>query len=94
MVASGRGSQSPKWIEEWGFSPLETISVKVNVGYATRVFERRPGDFFNSIGAIVAGTPPAETRYAAILAPRVAAGWITLIGMFNGERVTKDQPAS
>jgi 2-polyprenyl-6-methoxyphenol hydroxylase-like FAD-dependent oxidoreductase len=39
--ASGRGSQSPKWLEEWGFGPPETISVKVNVGYATRVYDDR-----------------------------------------------------
>ena len=81
--ASGRGSQSPKWLEEWGFGPPETISVKVNVGYATRVFERRPGDLFNSTGAVVAGTPPAETRYAAILAAEGSRWVITLIGMLG-----------
>jgi 2-polyprenyl-6-methoxyphenol hydroxylase-like FAD-dependent oxidoreductase len=81
--ASGRGSQSPKWLEEWGFGPPETISVKVNVGYATRVFQRRPSDLFNSIGAIVAGTPPAETRYAAILAAEDSRWVITLIGMLG-----------
>src|SRR5689334_19922181 len=36
--ASGRGSQSPKWLAEWGFDQPETIFVKVDVGYATRVF--------------------------------------------------------
>jgi 2-polyprenyl-6-methoxyphenol hydroxylase-like FAD-dependent oxidoreductase len=81
--ASGRGSQSPKWLEGWGFGPPETISVKVDVGYATRVFERRPGDLFNSTGAIVAGTPPAETRYAAILAAEGSRWVITLIGMLG-----------
>jgi 2-polyprenyl-6-methoxyphenol hydroxylase-like FAD-dependent oxidoreductase len=81
--ASGRGSQSPKWLEEWGFGQPATISVKVDVGYATRVFERRAGDLFNSIGAIVAGTPPAETRYAAILAAEGSCWVITLIGMLG-----------
>jgi len=72
--ASGRGSQSPKWLEEWGFGGPGTISVKVNVGYATRVFERRPGDLFNSIGAIVAGTPPQRPDTLRSWLPRVAAG--------------------
>jgi 2-polyprenyl-6-methoxyphenol hydroxylase-like FAD-dependent oxidoreductase len=81
--ASGRGSQSPKWLEEWRFGQPETISVKVDVGYATRVFERRAGDLFNSVGAIVAGTPPAETRYAAILAAEGSCWVITLIGMLG-----------
>src|SRR5262249_4789282 len=57
--ASGRGSQSPKWLEEWGFGRPEELSVKVDVGYATRTFERRPGEFFNSNGGIISGTPPA-----------------------------------
>ena len=56
--ASGRGSQSPKWLDQWGFGRPVTETVKVNVGYATRVFERRPGDFFDSAGAVIAGTPP------------------------------------
>jgi 2-polyprenyl-6-methoxyphenol hydroxylase-like FAD-dependent oxidoreductase len=81
--ATGRGSQSPKWLKEWGCGSPETISVKVDVGYATRVFERRPGDLFNSTGAIVAGTPPAETRYAAILAAEGSRWVVTLIGMLG-----------
>jgi 2-polyprenyl-6-methoxyphenol hydroxylase-like FAD-dependent oxidoreductase len=81
--ASGRGSQSPNWLEEWGFGQPKTISVKVDVGYATRLFERRAGDLFNSNGAIVAGTPPAETRYAAILAAEGGRWVITLIGMLG-----------
>ena len=38
--ATGRGSQSPKWLEEWGFGQPAVVTVKVNVGgptsYATR----------------------------------------------------------
>ena len=44
------------------------MTVKIDVGYATRVFERKPGDFFDSMGAIVAGTAPGETRYGAAIA--------------------------
>jgi 2-polyprenyl-6-methoxyphenol hydroxylase-like FAD-dependent oxidoreductase len=60
--ASGRGSRSPKWLEQWGFGAPEEMTVKVHVGYATRTFERRPGEFFNSIGGIISGTPPACAR--------------------------------
>lgn len=78
--ASGRGSLSPKWLEEWGFGRPQELQVKINVGYATRVFERRPGDFFNSMGAIVSGTPPASTRYAAVLAAERFRWVVTLVG--------------
>jgi 2-polyprenyl-6-methoxyphenol hydroxylase-like FAD-dependent oxidoreductase len=78
--ASGRGSQSAVWLDEWGFGQPPAIAVKINVGYATRVFERRPGEFFNSMGGVVAGTPPADTRYAAVLAAEGNRWVITLMG--------------
>jgi 2-polyprenyl-6-methoxyphenol hydroxylase-like FAD-dependent oxidoreductase len=78
--ASGRGSQSARWLEELGFPRLEEISVKVDVGYATRTFERKRGDFFGSMGGIVSGTPPASGRLAAILAAEGDRWVVTLAG--------------
>jgi len=80
--ASGRGSRSAKWLEEWGFGQPETVTLKVDVGYATRVFERRPGEFFNSIGAVVSSTP-ADTRLAAVLAAEGNRWVVTLAGMLG-----------
>jgi 2-polyprenyl-6-methoxyphenol hydroxylase-like FAD-dependent oxidoreductase len=78
--ATGKQSRSPRWLEEWGFEQPESIAVKVNVGYATRIFERRPGDFFNSSGGVVSGTPPRDTRYAAVLAAEGDRWVVTLVG--------------
>ncbi|MGE5526309.1 MAG: FAD-dependent oxidoreductase [Rhodospirillaceae bacterium] len=78
--ASGRGSQSPKWLAEWGFGAPEVATVKVDVGYATRVFERRPGDFFDTNGGVISATPPASTRYAAVLAVEDQRWMVTLAG--------------
>jgi 2-polyprenyl-6-methoxyphenol hydroxylase-like FAD-dependent oxidoreductase len=78
--ASGRGSQAPRWLEHWGFEPPREVAVEVNVGYATRTFERRPGDFFNSLGAIIAGTPPAGTRMGGALAVEGNRWIVTLSG--------------
>jgi len=78
--ATGKGSRSPRWLEEWGFRQPEAIVVKVNVGYATRIFERRSGDFFNSSGGVVSGTPPRDTRYAAVLAAEGGRWVVTLVG--------------
>jgi 2-polyprenyl-6-methoxyphenol hydroxylase-like FAD-dependent oxidoreductase len=82
--ASGRGSQSPKWLEELAFGRPEEVSVKVNLGYATRIFERRPGDFFNSIGGIIAGTPPAGTRAGGVLAAEDNR-WVVTLGGTVGD---------
>jgi len=78
--ASGRGSLSPKWLEELGCGRPEEVSVKVNVGYATRTFVRQPGDFFSAMGGIVSGTPPESTRYAAVLAAEADRWVVTLVG--------------
>ena len=78
--ASGRGSQSPRWLEEAGLGHPDEITVKVNVGYATRTFTRKPGDFFGSMGGIISGTPPASTRYGAVLAAEHARWVVTLVG--------------
>lgn len=78
--ASGRRSQSPKWLEELGFGRPEEISVKVNVGYATRTFERKPGDFFNSFGGVISGTPPKSTRMGVALAAEGDRWVVTLAG--------------
>ena len=88
---SGRGSQSPKWLEEWGFGQPEVISVKVDVGYATRIFERKSGDLYNSMGAIVSGTPPEETRYAAVLGAEGPRWVITLVGALGDYPPTDEE---
>jgi len=36
--ATGKGSRSARWLERWGFEQAETLVLKVNVGYATRIF--------------------------------------------------------
>ena len=81
--ATGRGSQSARWLEMCGFGRPEEITVKVDVGYATRTFERRDGDFFNSIGGIIAGTAPVSTRLGAVLAAEGPRWVVTLVGMLG-----------
>jgi 2-polyprenyl-6-methoxyphenol hydroxylase-like FAD-dependent oxidoreductase len=88
--ASGRGSQSPRWLEEWGFGTVPQLVVKVDVGYATRVFERRPGDCFDSMGAVIAGTPPVSKRLAAVLAAEGNRWVVTLAGMLGDHPPTDD----
>lgn len=79
--ASGRGSRSPAWLVAWGFEEPPLVSVKVDVGYATRVFERIPGSFYYANGGIVSGTPPGGTRYAAVLAAEGGRWVVTLAGI-------------
>jgi len=88
--ATGRGSQSPKWLREWGFDEPATATVKVDVGYATRIFERRPGDFYDTMGGIIADAPPGGTRLGAVLAAEDD-HWLVTLGGSIGDYPPDDE---
>ena len=37
--ASGRGSQTPRWLQEWGYRPPPETQVRIGLTYSTQVFE-------------------------------------------------------
>jgi 2-polyprenyl-6-methoxyphenol hydroxylase-like FAD-dependent oxidoreductase len=78
--ALGRGSPSPAWLAAWGFGTVRETAVPIEVGYATAVLERRPGDLYGSTGAVIAGTAPQSTRFAAVLGAEGDRWTITLAG--------------
>jgi 2-polyprenyl-6-methoxyphenol hydroxylase-like FAD-dependent oxidoreductase len=78
--ALGRGSPSQKWLASFGYGQVRETNVPIAVGYATGVFERRPGDLYGSVGAVIAGTAPQSTRFAAILGAEGDRWIITLAG--------------
>ncbi|MEX2080526.1 MAG: FAD-binding monooxygenase, partial [Dehalococcoidia bacterium] len=78
--ATGRGSQSPKWLREWGYPAVPETEVQIDVGYATGLFERHPSDLWGSSGAIIAGNVPEATRFGAILATENGEWMVTLAG--------------
>ncbi len=60
--ASGRGSRAPQWLMSLGYERVKETSVKVDVGYATRLY-RRPSDLpLNWKLLIIYGTPPDQRR--------------------------------
>jgi 2-polyprenyl-6-methoxyphenol hydroxylase-like FAD-dependent oxidoreductase len=78
--ALGRGSPSSRWLAGWGFGQVAETHVPIDVGYATALFERRPGDLFGCMGAVIAGTAPQSTRYAATLGAEGNRWMVTLAG--------------
>jgi 2-polyprenyl-6-methoxyphenol hydroxylase-like FAD-dependent oxidoreductase len=81
--ALGRGSQSTKWLSAWGFGDVEEESMKVDVGYATAVLERRPGDLEGKAGAIITGTPPHHKRHGVALHAEGGRWTVTLMGVLG-----------
>lgn len=81
--ALGRGSSSPQWLASWGFGEVTVELVKVDVGYASARFERRPGDVFGSNGAVITGTAPRETRHGFIIGAENNQWVVTLCGVLR-----------
>lgn len=78
--ASGRGSRSPAWLSEWGFGKCPVHTVRIDVSYATRFYQRRAGDLYNALGIVVSGKPPADRRSAGVLAAEGDRWIVTLMG--------------
>lgn len=87
--ASGRASRSGVWLEELGFERPAVEEVRVDLGYTTRMFRRRPTDLGGDMGAIIAPRPPKEMRAGFILATE-GNQWIVSMGGWLGQHAPTD----
>ncbi|MGM1063754.1 FAD-dependent oxidoreductase [Saccharothrix sp. Mg75] len=62
--ATGRGSRTPTWLEEWGYGRVEEDGVKIGLGYATRLYR------------LGSGLPADEVGINTIASPEVPRGGI------------------
>jgi len=56
--ASGAGTKSPAWLPTLGYAAPEEETVRVGLGYTTRLYRRRPGDADGRLGVVVITEPP------------------------------------
>jgi len=92
MVAdcSGRGSRSDRWLADLGFPSPSTDEVKVGVGYATRLYPRKPDDLLDGAGVLVLPTPP-DGRRTGILLPIEGDRWLLMAGAWHGAYPRNEQ---
>lgn len=88
--ASGRGSASPKWLVEGGYAKPAESFVKVNVGYATRTYRRKPGDLEGAELLIIASDPPYGKRTGLFL-PMEGDRWGCTLGGWSGDHPPMDE---
>ncbi len=88
--AMGRGSPSPKWIEWLGYPKPEETVIKIGVGYASRIYRRRPGDLQGDKLLIAFPTPPRETRMGALF-PIEGDRWLLTLGGWVGDHPPVDE---
>ena len=88
---TGRGSRTPQWLAELGYATPGESEVKVNVGYATRLYRRDPNDPRSKEWILVTPEAPAETRFGGMF-PIEGDRWIVSMGGWMGDHAPTDEP--
>jgi 2-polyprenyl-6-methoxyphenol hydroxylase-like FAD-dependent oxidoreductase len=86
--ASGRGSQTPKWLREAGIEPPAEVTVKAYLGYATQSVELPEGVLPEGVLGVSAMPYPGNTRGGVLLPSDNGLYTVCAIGM------AKDYPTS
>jgi len=78
--ASGRGSRAPQWLNSLGYGNVQETSVKIDIGYATRIY-RCPAHLpANWKALFIFGKPPDDKRGGVILPIEGGYWMVTLQG--------------
>jgi 2-polyprenyl-6-methoxyphenol hydroxylase-like FAD-dependent oxidoreductase len=78
--ASGRGSRAPQWLNSLGYGHVQETSVKIDVGYATRIY-RCPAQLPAGWKALlIYGRPPNDKRGGVIFPIQGGYWMVTLVG--------------
>ncbi len=88
--ASGRGSRSPRWLEELGYGRPEESTVTCGTSYATRLYQRDPSQPGSQDWIFI--TPEAPREYRAGGAFPIENGrWIVSLGGWHGHHAPPDE---
>jgi 2-polyprenyl-6-methoxyphenol hydroxylase-like FAD-dependent oxidoreductase len=88
--ACGRGSRTPHWLESLGFERAPESVVPIDVGYVSRIYERKPEDLSGACGIIVSPTPPNEKRVGVVF-PIEGDRWLVTLGGRLGDHAEPNE---
>src|SRR5579884_583202 len=78
--ASGRGSRAPQWLNTLGYGNVQETSVKIDIGYATRIYRCPTQLPAGWKGLVIYGRPPDDKR-GGVIFPMQGGYWmVTLMG--------------
>ncbi|MEJ3653044.1 FAD-dependent oxidoreductase [Actinomycetes bacterium KLBMP 9759] len=80
---SGRGGRSQRWLGELGHAVPRVTEITIGVGYATRLYRRKPDDLGDYEAAFALPDPPAELR-AGLVLPVEDDRWLVSLGGWHG----------
>ncbi|MEV0649416.1 hypothetical protein AB0I28_29580 [Phytomonospora sp. NPDC050363] len=87
---TGRGSRSDRWLSSLGVPAPRATEVRINVGYATRLFRRLPGDIDETVCHFALPSPPDERRTGLAL-PIEGDRWLITMGGWHGDFPDTDE---
>ena len=87
--ASGRGSRAGAWLEELGATAPPVDHVRIDMGYASRLLRRIPGQLPGRTWIATLGTPPRSKRLA-IAIPVEGDRWLVTLAGFFGDHAPAD----
>ncbi len=88
--ASGRGSQAPQWLSSMGYGDVRETIVKVDVGYATRIYRRTGQTPFDGKVLIIYPTPPGKR--AGYVFPIEGDCWMVTLAGWLRDYPPNDEP--
>lgn len=80
---SGRGGASQRWLEALGHPAPRVTEMKIGVGYATRLYRRKPTDLADAHAAFALPDPPGELCSGLAL-PVEDDRWLVSLGGWHG----------
>jgi 2-polyprenyl-6-methoxyphenol hydroxylase-like FAD-dependent oxidoreductase len=87
---TGRASRSVQWLTDLGYDAPPVSEVKVNVGYATRLFKRDPNHPLSKSWMLYTPQAPVETRFAGMF-PVEGDRWVLSVGGWHGDSAPLDE---
>jgi 2-polyprenyl-6-methoxyphenol hydroxylase-like FAD-dependent oxidoreductase len=87
---TGRGSRTPRWLQELGYRPAPVERVAVDVGYSTRAY-RLPEGFLGEDRLVLHGWTPRSPRAGAVVAIEGGRHLVTLAGLLGDHPPTDPQ---
>ena len=86
---TGRNSNSPQWLKELGYEAPVVSEVKVNVGYATRLYKRDPNHPLSKSWLLHTPKAPEQQRFGGMF-PIEGDRWVITAGGWHGDAAPID----
>jgi 2-polyprenyl-6-methoxyphenol hydroxylase-like FAD-dependent oxidoreductase len=81
---SGRGSQASGWLEDLGYPAPPVDAVRIDMGYATRIYRRTPGRRPEGTWYVTIGDPKVTKRFGVAF-PIEGDRWLITVGGSHGD---------